>query len=204
MTKTFDVRRLSCPEPVLTIREAVKKENLDALEIILDNEAAEENVSRFLESQDFSVNTSREENNYKICAHRKGEDPPDFFGQSRDSTKPLDELKQKIMVLISTDRIGFGDDQLGKKLMTNFIKTIKEMGDELWRLVFVNNGVKLTVKGSAVLEDLINYEKEGVDILVCGTCLDHFDLLEAKKIGEITNMMDIVTSMQLSDKIINI
>ena len=108
------------------------------------------------------------------------------------------------MVLISTDRLGFGDDELGRKLIISFIKTIKEMRDELWRLVLVNNGVKLTIAGSPVLEDLAAYQKDGLAVLVCGTCLSHFDLLEAKKVGETTNMLDIVTAMQLADKVINI
>jgi selenium metabolism protein YedF len=108
------------------------------------------------------------------------------------------------MVLAATDRLGVGDDALGKKLIISFIKTLKEMGDELWRLVFVNNGVKLTIGGSPVLDDLIAYEKEGLTIMVCGTCLTHFDLLQEKKVGETTNMLDIVTAMQLADKVINV
>ena len=70
--------------------------------------------------------------------------------------------------------------------------------------VLVNNGVKLTIVDSPVLEDLAAYEKEGLTILVCGTCLTHFGLLEAKKVGLTTNMLDIVTAMQLADKVINI
>ncbi|MBF0229279.1 MAG: sulfurtransferase-like selenium metabolism protein YedF, partial [Desulfamplus sp.] len=120
------------------------------------------------------------------------------------STKGSNFHKQKILVFAATDRVGFGDDDLGKKLMVSFIKTIKEMGDELWRLVFVNNGVKLTIEDSAVLEDLLEYEKTGLKIMVCGTCLTHFNLLDAKKVGETTNMLDIVTAMQLADKVINI
>ena len=76
--------------------------------------------------------------------------------------------------MCASDRLGFGDDTLGLKLMANFLRTLKEMGDELWRLVLVNNGVKLTIEGSEVLEDLKTYESEGLKILVCGTCLDHF------------------------------
>jgi len=88
--------------------------------------------------------------------------------------------------------------------MVSFLKTIKEMGDELWRLVFVNNGVKLTIDGSEVLSVLKEYEKDGLHILVCGTCLTHFSLLDKKQVGETTNMLDIVTAMQLADKVINI
>ena len=108
------------------------------------------------------------------------------------------------MVMVATDRLGRGDDELGEKLMVNFIKTLKEMGDELWRLVLVNNGVKLTIDGSPVLADLKELNKYGVMILVCGTCLDHFHLLDKKEVGETTNMLDIVTAMQLADKVINI
>ena len=106
--------------------------------------------------------------------------------------------------MCATDRIGFGDDALGIKLMVNFIRTLNEMGDELWRLVFVNNGVKLTIDGSEVVADLQKYEKNGIKILVCGTCLTHFDLLERKQVGITTNMLDIVTAMQNADKVINL
>ncbi|MGD8703866.1 MAG: hypothetical protein PVH26_15620 [Desulfosarcina sp.] len=73
---------------------------------------------------------------------------------------------KKIMVMCATDRIGIGDDTLGLKLMVNFLRTLKEMDNELWRLVFVNNGVKLTIEGSDVLEELKDYEKSGLKILV--------------------------------------
>jgi selenium metabolism protein YedF len=88
--------------------------------------------------------------------------------------------------------------------MVSFIKTAEEMGPELWHLIFVNNGVKLTIGGSPVLENLQVYEKEGLKILVCGTCLDHFNLLEKKQVGDTTNMLDIVTAMQLADKVITL
>ncbi len=90
------------------------------------------------------------------------------------------------------------------KEMVSFVRTLKEMGPDLWRLVFVNNGVKLTIDGSEVLEDLQAYEKAGLIILVCGTCLNHFKLLDRKQVGETTNMLDIVTAAQLADKVISL
>ncbi len=203
MTKTIDARSLSCPAPVLMTKEAVEKDRLDVVEVLVDNEAARENVSRFLGSQQFSVTAVQEGNDFKISARRQGEAPKTIRGPEI-SCQAAAEHKQKIMVLIATDRMGFGDDELGKKLLISFIKTLKEMGEELWRLVLVNNGVKLTIADSPVLEVLTTYEKEGLTILVCGTCLTHFGLLEAKKVGETTNMLDIVTAMQLADKVINI
>jgi len=203
MTKTIDARGLSCPAPVLMAKEAVEKDHLAVVEVLVDNEAARENVSRFLGSQQFSVSAVLEGNDFKISARRQG-DVPETIQEPEISCKTASEHKQKIMVLLATDRLGFGDDELGRKLVISFIKTLKEMGDELWRLVLVNNGVKLTIADSPVLEDLAAYEKEGLTILVCGTCLTHFGLLEAKKVGLTTNMLDIVTAMQLADKVINI
>ena len=203
MTQTIDARGLACPAPVLMVKEAVEKDHLDAVEVLVDNEAARENVSRYLGYQRFSVSTMPEGNDFKISARREG-DAPEAIQEPEFSCKAAAEHTQKIMVLIATDRLGFGDDELGRKLVISFIKTLKEMENELWRLVLVNNGVKLTIADSPVLEDLMAYEKEGLTILVCGTCLTHFDLLEAKRVGVTTNMLDIVTAMQLADKVISI
>ena len=108
------------------------------------------------------------------------------------------------MVMIASQTIGKGDALLGEKLMASFLKTLKEMGEDLWRVVFVNAGVKFTVEGSDLLEDIRALEEQGVHILVCGTCLDHFDLLDRKQVGQTTNMLDIVTAMQLADKVVSV
>jgi selenium metabolism protein YedF len=205
MSNKIDARGLSCPAPVLMTKEAIEKDHPEGVEVLVDNEAARENVSRYLGSQQFSVSAIPEGKDFKIIARCPGGAPdgvPEDFRTLECSCTAA--VKPKILVLIATDRLGFGDDELGKKLVVSFIKTLKEMGDELWRLVLVNNGVKLTIEASAVLEDLAAYEKAGLKILVCGTCLTHFGLLEAKKVGETTNMLDIVTAMQLADKVINI
>ena len=111
---------------------------------------------------------------------------------------------QKILVLVAADSLGKGDDELGRKIVINFIRTVKEMGDDLWRLVLLNAGVKLAVEGSEVLPQLQDLAGEGLGILVCGPCLKTFNLLEKKQVGELTSMMDIVTSMQMANKVISL
>ncbi|OGP72395.1 MAG: hypothetical protein A2Z73_03580 [Deltaproteobacteria bacterium RBG_13_60_28] len=116
--------------------------------------------------------------------------------QSRDA--------KKILVLLATDRLGKGDDELGGKIVINFIRTMKEMGDDLWRLVLLNGGVKLAVEGSEALPQLQELAGAGLGILVCGPCLKTFNLFEKKQVGELTSMLDIVTSMQMADKVISL
>ncbi len=111
---------------------------------------------------------------------------------------------KKILVLVAADSLGKGDDELGRKIVINFIRTLKEMGDDLWRLVLLNSGVKLAVAGSEVLSQLQELAGKGLGILVCGPCLKTFNLLEQKQVGELTSMLDIVTSMQMADKVISL
>lgn len=116
----------------------------------------------------------------------------------------MTETENKTLVLITNDKMGHGDDELGSKLMINFLKNITELGEDLWRLIFLNNGVKLAVNGAGALPVLQELEKEGLHILVCTTCLQHFNLMDQKSVGNITNMPDIVSAMQFADKVITI
>jgi selenium metabolism protein YedF len=197
--REIDARGLACPAPVLQTKATLQEDNPSSVRVMVDNTASQQNVQRFLESQGFQAALEQDGADYVVI----GTSDASPSAQPQPTPVPSTDAK-KIMVMCSTDRIGFGDDALGLKLMVNFLRTLKEMGDEMWRLVFVNNGVKLTIEGSEVLEDLKNYEKEGIKILVCGTCLDHFDLLEKKQVGETTNMLDIVTALQLADKVVSI
>jgi selenium metabolism protein YedF len=197
--KEIDARGLACPAPVIQTKSALEEENPSNIRVIIDNAAAQQNIQRFLDSRGFR--TALEQNAADYVVIGSCDSAPSV--QTQLAASPPTDAK-KIMVMCATDRIGYGDDVLGSKLMINFLRTLKEMGDELWRLVFVNNGVKLTIEGSEVIEDLKAYEAVGLTILVCGTCLDHFNLLEKKQVGETTNMLDIVTAMQLSDKVINL
>ncbi|MFZ0242830.1 MAG: sulfurtransferase-like selenium metabolism protein YedF [Desulfobacterales bacterium] len=199
--KEIDARGLSCPAPVLQVKAAVEQENADAVRVVIDNAASQQNVKRFLESQGFETVLEKNSTDFIVVATCAAAPKKREIPHQRPEGEPD---PRKIMVMCATDRIGFGDDALGLKLMINFIRTLKEMGPELWRLVLVNNAVKLTIDGSEVLADLKAFEQHGVSILVCGTCLDHFRLLERKQVGETTNMLDIVTAMQLADKVINI
>jgi selenium metabolism protein YedF len=200
MTKKIDARGLACPAPVLQAKGAIDKESPDSITVLVNNEAAKQNVTRFLESQNYGVSVEQVGTDFHVSGKREGE--------AGTSECPVTEIPQtdrnKIMVMVTTDRIGHGDDELGSKLMTAFLKTLKEMGDDLWRLVFLNNGVKLTAEETEKLASLRELEENGITILVCGTCLEHFNLLEKKQVGETTNMLDIVTAMQLADKVINI
>ncbi|MBN2126277.1 MAG: sulfurtransferase-like selenium metabolism protein YedF [Deltaproteobacteria bacterium] len=199
MQKELDCRGLACPAPVLQTKQLIEKDHPDVIRVTVDNKAARENVSRFLGTRNYAVSLEEEGGNFHVIGALEEDTARNIpVGETQH------EEKKKIMVMVPNNRMGHGDDELGAKLVVNFLKTLKEMGNELWRLVFVNNGVKLCIEGAEVLPVIRELEQEGVTILVCGTCLTHFDLLDRKQVGETTNMLDIVTAMQLADKVISI
>ena len=198
MTK-IDASGLSCPAPVLEAKAAVENSHPPHIDVLVDNEPARQNVARYLESQGYLTRVERTGERYTVIGTSGGVTP-----EPKPAATPPSSGAQKIMVMVAADRLGSGDDRLGAKLMINFIKTLKEMDGELWRLVLVNGGVKLTIEGAGALEDLKALEEAGLTILVCGTCLDHFRLLEKKQVGQTTNMLDIVTALQVADKVISV
>jgi len=200
MTRELNCRGLACPEPVLQLKELFDKGAPATVAVTVDNEAARENVSRFLTHHGYAVSGERIGDDFRVVG---------TIGTGGCELMPAEELAaqavdKKIMVMVGTDRLGHGDDTLGAGLLLNFLKTLPEMGEDLWRLVLVNNGVTLSAAGSAAVPALKGIAAGGVTVLVCGTCLEHFKLMDKKEVGETTNMLDIVTSMQLADSVINI
>lgn len=206
MPRTLDCAGLPCPQPVLQCKHCLDNENPDEVAVLVDNDAARENVSRFLGTRGYAVRVEREGNLWKVAGTASAAPAQDAAACACAplSAAELGRLDQKVAVFITSDVMGRGDDELGGKLMANFLATLPELGQDLWRIVLVNAGVKLAVAGSPVLDKLSALAGAGVSILACGACLTHFGLLEKKQVGETTNMLDVVTSLQLASKVIQV
>ena len=203
--KKLDCRSLPCPQPVMRCRDMLDTEKPTHCLVLVDNDAAAANVRRFWEQRGFTVECTQPEaalwqveaswNAASWSADLCG--PDDLCNEDAD-----DGALHKTLVLITTPVLGRGDDALGQRLMETFLATLPELGDELWRIVLLNGGVTLAATEGQALSALQDLEKQGVSILVCGTCLAHYGLAEARAVGETSNMLDIVTSLSLADKIV--
>ena len=204
MKKIIDACGLTCPAPVLLVKDAVEQTKTHALTVLVDNPASLENVSRFLSSRGYSATSCQNEDGTQFTIEAQCEKTTPATSAEKTEENISEAETQKIVVMITSDCLGSGDEVLGSKLIISYLKTIKEMDNDLWQLIFVNGGVKLTTATSPVLDELLEYEKSGVIVLACGTCLEHFGLTNLKKVGATTNMLDIVTATQLADKVITI
>ena len=210
---TLDCRGLDCPTPVLRVRECMEATAPAALCVLVDNQAAVENVTRLLHHYGYAATVTETNGIWELSAQRQSaEGTPSSGATPKPSsvvTTPQphageDTHNGKTLVIIPCEGFGQGDETLAQRLMHNFLATLPEMGSSLWRVVLLNGGVRLAATQGPALEALQRLEREGVDVLVCGACLEFFNLTKEKKVGQTTNMLDIVTSMQLAAKVVRI
>lgn len=202
----LDCKGEPCPNPVLRCKQLLDSESPQDMRVVVDNDAAKENVSRFLASKGMRIDDMRKDGGlWTITASRAaGPEGAAATPAAQPSERDCTVCAPKILVFITRDVIGQGDDSLGARLMSNFLATLPELGDALWRIVLVNGGVRLATASHPASEHLKKLEAAGVSILVCGTCLEFFKLMDSKAVGEVTNMLDVVTSQQVADKIITL
>lgn len=204
-TIQIDCQGLPCPQPVLKCKDSIESSAPSKIVATVDNEAAKVNVSRYLGTQGYEATVEQQGDDFIITGLRSADADEKCAPCNVMSNEELETVAhQKVLVFIPSDTMGSGDDELGGKLMYNFLATLKEMGDDLWRVVLVNSGVKLATTGNKCAAELKNLEELGVSVLVCGTCLEHFNLTSQKEAGEVTNMLDIITSFQLASKTIRV
>jgi selenium metabolism protein YedF len=113
-----------------------------------------------------------------------------------------DTADENLVVVVSSDRMGAGNDDLGKVLIKGFIFAVTQLEKLPKTMLFYNGGATLTAEGSDSLEDLKHLAEQGVEILTCGTCLNYYELTDKLQVGSVTNMYTIVEKMAGADKII--
>ena len=181
--KDLDVRGLSCPAPVVAVKRALEAGE-GGLRVLLDDGAPRENVRRFAKGRGYTVQEEQLEGGFALTLSGAGE-PKAAESRGAGAT----------VLLIGSDRLGDGPEELGRVLMRNFIMTLLEMAEPPDRMLFVNTGVLLTVAGSEVVEALETLGNRGVEVLSCGICLDFFQKKDSLAAGGVTNMFTIAESL---------
>jgi len=201
--KEIDCRGLTCPQPVINTKQALEKMERGQVRVIVDNEAARDNVTRFANSQGFEVNIAREEAGYVLIieknAQPSGPDPEIVCDVPSKEPAP----EKALVVKISSRFMGHGPEELGRVLIKAFIKTLPEATHKPEAMVLYNSGVYLAVEGSEHLEYLRVLEKAGIKILVCGTCLDYYKLKEKLGVGQVSNMFEIIETLSEAGRVIS-
>ncbi|QQK08438.1 sulfurtransferase-like selenium metabolism protein YedF [Miniphocaeibacter halophilus] len=188
----IDAKGLACPKPVILTKKEL--DNLDSgeVETTVDNKVAVENLSRLAKGQgyEYSVVTISEDE-YRVTINKS---------EKKDNLTCEIMEDEDYTLVIASDTMGGGEEELGHILMKSFMYTVTETKPLPNTMIFYNSGVFLTCEGSPVLDDIEKLAKEGVEIHSCGTCLDYYNLKDKFKIGEISNMYTIYEKIKEASK----
>ncbi len=195
--KEIDNRGLACPQPVVNTKKALAElagEGSQAfmLTVIVDNEAAKENVSRYARAAGHQVSVEEKEDGTYIFIQNKTTDDLEV---GELSCGEAGQTQRGTVFLITSATLGQGSEELGKILMRSFIFALKEGGVLPAKMLFLNSGVFLTTEGSPVLDELKELAARGTEVFSCGTCLDFYQLKEKLQVGQVTNMYDTVENI---------
>lgn len=191
----------NCPIPVIKTKKAMQAlTGPETIEVLVDNEIAVQNVTKMASAQGGEVSSEKlGEKEYKVTIKMQG--APAAASEEAEETCTPDKRSNTIVV-VSSDRMGSGNDELGKVLIKGFIYAVTQLDTLPKKMLFYNGGATLTTEGSDSLEDLKSLEAQGVEILTCGTCLDYYQLKDKLAVGSVTNMYSIVEAMAEAGRII--
>lgn len=195
MEKQVDARGLACPQPVVITKKALEEIEKGKVVVIVDSEVARDNLVKLAKSLDCSVNVEESNGDYHINILK---------GEAVGLSKMVQETNGDFIILVTSQYMGKGSDELGGILMKGFFYALSESYNLPQAVIFMNSGVKLAVEGTEILESLSALESKGVEILSCGTCLDYFNLKDKLVKGGVTNMYTIVERLNEAKKVITI
>lgn len=190
----------NCPIPVIKTKKAMQEiTGPETIEVLVDNEIAVQNVTKMAVSSGGNVTSEKlGEKEFKVTIQMNGAVAKEA---GEEAVCTLDR-KGDTIVVIASDKMGSGNDELGKVLIKGFIFAVTQLEELPKAMIFYNGGATLTAEGSDSLEDLKSLEAQGVEILTCGTCLNYYGLTDKLEVGSVTNMYTIVEKMAEAGKII--
>lgn len=195
----------ACPIPVVKTKNAIKElGGSGVVETLVDNEIAVQNLTKMANQKGYKVSSKKLSDRQYQVTMEIGENAADkqTAPTEAESETCIPDARENTVVVIASATMGEGDPELGRLLMKGYIYALTQLDTLPKTLLFYNGGAALTCEGSASLEDLKSLEAQGVQILTCGTCLNHYGLTDSLKVGEVTNMYVIAETMAGAAKII--
>ena len=179
-----------CPKPVIMTKKALKEIESGVVEVSVDNVTSKENVEKIAKEMGHTFETREEGNVFIITITKAGE-------KQENSSK-----EENIVISIGSDKMGEGEDELGKILIKGFIYALTEAETLPKTVLLYNKGVLLASTFEDTVKDLKVLEERGVEILSCGTCANFYHVQDQIKVGTLTNMYTILERQMKAAKVI--
>ena len=173
-----------CPIPVVKTKNAIDAAKSSQIKVLVDNSISFENVQRFVAQRGLEFSASADKDFFSVIVK-----------VSDSGNTHASPVAARQVVVFSSNTMGHGNDELGHILVKSFIFALTQLDTLPNTLVFYNHGANLCLANSPVLPDLLLLEKSGVQLLVCGTCLNFLQTENELAVGKIANMYEIAEIM---------
>lgn len=191
-----------CPIPVVKATKALREmREPGALEVRVDNEIAVQNLTRMAAGNHLPAKAEKKGEHLFVVTMEVAA-PAGDAPVEEPALSCVPDARGDLVVAVDSETMGRGSDELGKLLMKSFLFAVSQLPQLPRTILFYNGGAKLTVEGSASLEDIKGLEERGVEIMTCGTCLNYYGLTDKLAVGAVTNMYSIVEKLAGASRII--
>lgn len=108
------------------------------------------------------------------------------------------------VILVTANGMGKADEKLQLTLIEKYLELLLRSSSLPYALCFYTDGVKLVCEGSPVIPQLKKLETRNVRMIICSTCLTHYDLTDKVQVGLIGGMGDIIEAQFKASHVITI
>ena len=190
----IDAMGEECPIPVVKTLKALKGLS-EATTVVtaVDNETAVGNLQRLAQEKGCESSVEGSDGSFKVSIEVPEGGIED--GDDKAFVTSCTPQRRNVVVQIASDTMGIGSDELGRQLLKGFIYALSQLDEPPATILLYNGGAHVSCEGSDSLEDLEALEERGVEILTCGTCLNHYGITDRLKVGGVTNMYTITEKL---------
>lgn len=211
----------TCPKPVIRAMKALAEPGADgSVRVLVDNTVAVENLKRLAASKQGSAEVAEVEGGWAVTVSGV---PAELAGNPQgtdaalaeagiacpvpgdgDAAAPAPAARRQVTVFVGSSTFGQGAEELGRILIKGLVYAFSQADEVPHRIVFFNDGARLTCEGSETLDDIRELERRGCEVLTCGTCLDFHGIKDRLAVGGVTNLYAISEIALGPDKVVTL
>ena len=194
---TLDMRGYLCPQPLIKTRQLWKTLAAgEPFQVLVDNDIAHLNLVSFLNDQGAEPSVQKEGDHCWVIVATRAADSAIanttvITTPTANTTLSVAQQPANYIVVLKSDCMGHGDDDLGRLLVKGYLNTLRELDNKPTAIILYNGGALVANQGSGSEAALKALEADGVDVIVCGACVDFFAIKETLAAGRISNMYEI-------------
>ena len=129
----LDLRKKSCPIPLVETRKFINNNKNVDFKIILDNEVSFINIKKFLENNKINYSSNKSGNDFLF----------EVIFDGNEQLSKNDFQINNFTILVMSELFGNGSDELSNVLMKSYFYALDESITLPSNIIFINSGVKL-------------------------------------------------------------